>query len=498
MKTERLFILLVLLSLACTPTGLHSTVTPSQTAAVAATPTAAVTATPLPATPTATVETSSADNQFSYTIQPGDTLPALAARFKMTADEIVAQNSSLAPADQLTALPSGQKLSLQLKNKPDWQPPTPILPDALFVNGPPQVNSTSLGRLIKSSNGWLKTYVDSSSGAIPISASSVVNNIVINYSLSPRLMLAILEYRLQALSETSLPQSFWLGTSNKRLTTLYSQLSWAANTLNNGYYGWRSGSLTQFSDPDGKLIIPNPGDNAASVALQYYFSRFLSGDVYLASVSAQGLAQSYQDNFGPIDWTVMDNGTSFIPTALKQPDLTLPFQPKVKWDFTGGPHAGWGSGEPLSAIDFSPASATSGCDPSPDWVTAVADGTVVRSENGLVLLDLDNDGNAQTGWAIMYLHIYTQSAPTIGTQLKAGDTIGHPSCDGGNATGRHVHIARLYNGEWIPATGPLAFNLAGWIAIAGDKEYEGTLLRGNTTVKSSTVGEHFSTIIAEP
>ncbi len=37
---------------------------------------------------------------------------------------------------------------------------------------------------------------------------------------------------------------------------------------------------------------------------------------------------------------------------------------------------------------------------------------------------------------------------------------------GGEVTGTHVHIARKYNGEWILADGPLAFNLEGWITHA--------------------------------
>jgi hypothetical protein len=35
--------------------------------------------------------------------------------------------------------------------------------------------------------------------------------------------------------------------------------------------------------------------------------------------------------------------------------------------------------------------------------------------------------------------------------VKTGDRIGHPSCEGGAANATHVHIARRYNGEWIPA-----------------------------------------------
>lgn len=62
-----------------------------------------------------------------------------------------------------------------------------------------------------------------------------------------------------------------------------------------------------------------------------------------------------------------------------------------------------------------------------------------------------------------YLHLATRARITVGREVKAGDPVGYPSCEGGRVTGKHVHIARKYNGEWILADGPLAFNLEGWL-----------------------------------
>ena len=457
--------------------------------------------TPIPLLPPAAVPTPVAqaaplEGTFTYTVQAGDTLPALASRFVTTPADIVQQNPFLAPPDRHTTLAVGLTLSLRPNNKPDWEKPAPILPDALFVNGPAQVGVVSLGRLIESSNGWLKTYIDRSGGN-QVTGAQIVNDIVMNYSISPRLVLAILEYQLHALSDSALPQSFFIGNPDGRATSLGSQLSWAANTLNNGYYGWREGTQTQFTSPQGGKIIPFPGDNAASVALQDYFSRFLSAGDYQTALSSKGLARSYQEHFGQINW-IMAESASFIPADLKQPPLRLPFQSGVKWAFTGGPHTGWGTGDPRAAIDFAPASELAGCDPSAEWVVAVADGVVARSEDGVVILDLDGDGHVQTGWTVQYLHIFAKSAPAVGTRLKTGDPLGHPSCDGGHATGRHVHISRLYNGEWIPAGGTLAFNLGGWVASQGEMEYQGNLTRGSQVVQASIYGEHFSVIMADP
>ena len=93
---------------------------------------------------------------------------------------------------------------------------------------------------------------------------------------------------------------------------------------------------------------------------------------------------------------LIENPTSQIPGNLHQPELSLPFAEKKTWSFTGGPHSAWGEGEPLAALDFAPPAVVGGCAPSGEFVTAVADGLIVRSEPAIVLLDLTDvsDGNA--------------------------------------------------------------------------------------------------------
>ena len=39
----------------------------------------------------------------------------------------------------------------------------------------------------------------------------------------------------------------------------------------------------------------------------------------------------------------------------------------------------------------------------------------------------------------------------MGQIVEAGAVLGYPSCAGGYSTATHLHIARRYNGEWIPA-----------------------------------------------
>ena len=73
---------------------------------------------------------------------------------------------------------------------------------------------------------------------------------------------------------------------------------------------------------------------------------------------------------------------------------------------------------------------------------------------------------------------------TLALHLYAGENIGHPSCEGGVSNATHLHLARRYNGEWIPADGNLPFILDGWVSSGNGIEYDGFLTRGDRTVEA--------------
>ena len=103
----------------------------------------------------------------------------------------------------------------------------------------------------------------------------------------------------------------------------------------------------------------------------------------------------------------------------------------------------------------------------------------MRSDDGQVVVDLDGDGFEQSGWVLLYVHVHTEGRVNTGTVVRRGERIGHPSCEGGFSEATHLHFARRYNGEWIPAgSGPIPMELSGWVAHDGDHEYEGTMSRG--------------------
>ncbi len=73
------------------------------------------------------------------------------------------------------------------------------------------------------------------------------------------------------------------------------------------------------------------------------------------------------------------------------------------------------------------------------------------------------------------MHMAEYERVANGTYLRAGERIGHPSCEGGLASASHLHIARRYNGEWIPSAGNIPFVLDSWKSISKGVLYDGSL-----------------------
>ncbi len=450
------------------------------------------TPTPIPQitrTPFPTREVYAPATLVEYTVQAGDSVTVLASHFNTTSAEIYEANPLVNP--KTSTLTAGQVLSIPIYYKALWGSQFKILPDSLYVNGPAQVGFDTAA-FVDSQPGWLKNY-SALAGEKTRRGGDLVDYVAEVSSVSPRVLLALAEYQAGALSQPVLEaalQTYPLGYEDQFHKGFYLQLVWAANQINNGYYGWRNGRLEEFTLADGTIVVPDPWQNAASVALQSYYAQLYARKAYDQAILDDGFYAVYSRYFGN-PW---ENITSHIPGNLTQPDLVLPFAAGKKWSFTGGPHAAWGSDEPLAALDFGPN--VSGCNYSADYVVAVADGQIVRTDTAIAVLDLDMDGDEHTGWVIFYLHLGPTEMVRPGVLVKQGDAIGHPSCEGGDATGTHVHIARKYNGEWIDADSAIPFNLEGWIAHNGSRPYEGTLKRYGKVVTASDEGTFSAAITA--
>jgi hypothetical protein len=51
-------------------------------------------------------------------------------------------------------------------------------------------------------------------------------------------------------------------------------------------------------------------------------------------------------------------------------------------------------------------------------------------------------------------------------------------------------MARRYNGEWVPADGPLPFTLSGYVARAGTAAYQGWLIKDNEIIYANTASTY--------
>ena len=447
-------------------------------------PTAVATATAL-VTPTATPNPINQAPYIYYT-QAGDTLPALAVRFGVSQEDIRA-NQPL-PSNGLLSPNTMLVIPRRLWNTTSS---TRLIPDSEIVYSPSAIDFDILG-FVAQTDGYLASYKEYLIATGTISGSQIVAYIARNNSINPRLLLALLEYRghwVYGDSPTPLLEEYPLGYTNARYKRLYRQLAWAVNQLSVGYYGWREGLLTEITFRDGSSARLAPDLNAGTVALAYFFAQVSANSTeWLQAMDANtGFPAFYAQMFGD-PWARAYTVEPLYPPDLTQPPMILPIQRGAPWFFTGGPHGAWEHDGARAALDFAPGSASGGCGVSRRWAVAVAPGVVVRSEHGVVVLDLDGDGKEQTGWNVLYLHMADDGRVPVGAQLNIGDRVGHPSCEGGTATGTHVHIARKYNGEWIAADGPVPFVMDGWLPHAGEKPYEGTLTKGDKVVFACPCG----------
>ena len=409
----------------------------------------------------------------NHIVLVGETLGTIAQRYGTSIETLVALNQ-LANPDHLKV---GQTLLLPSGDLPVG-PAEKLIPDSELVYGP-ACSHFHVPTFVSQRGGYLATYralVDEQQ----MTGAEIVQTVAQQYSVNPRLLLALLEFRAGWVSQVSPREEtldYPMGRVERGWDGLYRQLSWTANQLNRGYYGWEAGWLRTVELDDGTVIELAPEINAGTAAVQAFLALGNSVQVWEHQIGWDGALMSVHRAFfgNPFTYAI----EPLIPPDLTQPEMVLPWAEGELWYFTSAPHGGWGSGSGWAALDFKPGDERVGCYDSDAWVLSVAPGRVVRSENGEVVVDMDDDGFEGTGWSILYMHIASYERVPVGTWLEAGDRIGHPSCEGGFSTGTHLHIARRYNGRWIEADGLVPFVMSGWIPASYGSEYNGTLTKGD-------------------
>ena len=414
----------------------------------------------------------------SYQVQAGDTLGQIAARYEISVDELVKVNELLSP----DVLEIGQQLVIPAPTPAERGPVFKVIPDSELVYGPASV-LFNLEDFVQTQGGYLASYREEVNEK-SLTGAQIVQGVAEDFSVNPRLLLAVLEHQggwVTIPSPETAAQEYPIGWKDPSRKGLYRQLSWAANNLNRGYYLWQVGGVGAWVLADGNIVPVAPTINAGTAAVQQFYALLDERADWMEDVTGNGLFATYNRLFGyPFDYAI----EPLVPYNTTQPTLQLPFEAGLQWAFTGGPHGGWGDGSGWAALDFAPPGDAVGCVQSNEWLAASADGLILRAENGAVIQDLDGDGLEQTGWVLLYMHVETRDRVQAGTFVKAGDRIGHPSCEGGVSNGTHVHLARRYNGEWIPADQGIPFVLDGWISSGTGAEYDGYMRRSVTVIEA--------------
>jgi LasA protease len=432
-------------------------------------------------------------HSFTYLTASGDTLQAVAKRFAVEPNEIL----SAEPIPEVGLLPQGQALNIP-NQLGELQYTEFLLPDSEVVNSP-SARDFQIEEFINTAGGYLSEHHEQVNGSW-LSGAEIVTKVSLENSINPRLLLALLELRsgwvygdLFDPGQLDYPVGFYVPDYKG----LYYELVLTATHLGVGYYGWRSGEKTTLTFQDGSSLRLNPSLNPGTVGLQTVLSKISTQEEWSNTLYAEpGFVELYSAMFGD-PWSQAAQIRDLFPVDLTQPDLLLPFAPGERWSFTGGPHRSWNAGSPRGALDFSPVTGEPACTTSRAWVTASASGVVTRAGDSVLAIDLDGDGHEQTGWVLVYLHMVMPEDILPGRTIAVDEPLGHPSCERGQSTGTHVHFARKYNGEWIPAGEPLPFTLSGWETIVGERNYQGELRKGEQTITANPGGPSSSLIIRD-
>lgn len=432
-----------------------------------------------------------------YYAQSGDWLPAVAIRFGVDVKDIVSPKSlperELLDPGTLLIIPDTLDRSLP------FTPAVQIIPDNELIFSSSAIDF-DITAYVQQAGGYLSTYREYLKTTGWLSGAREIERLASENSINPRLLLAILDYEahwVRGKPENEFRIDYPLAQENFRYKGMFMQLVWGINQLSTGYYDWRAGKLTELTFQDGSKLRIDPTLNAGTVGLMYYFARNHTLNEWLRIMDqSSGFLPFYQSMFGD-PWSRADITGPIFPPGIDQPEMSLPFEVRSAWAFTGGPHAAWEHDGPLAALDFAPPSAKTGCLSNDKWIVSSTPGLVVRSGNGVVVVDMDGDGSEQTGWNILYLHVAAIGRVAKGEWVDKDQHIGHPSCEGGISTGTHLHFARKYNGEWVIADGPLPFVLSGWTVYAGEKPYQGKMVKGEKVITADLYGQSLAVILRE-
>ncbi|MFQ5577595.1 MAG: LysM peptidoglycan-binding domain-containing protein, partial [Anaerolineae bacterium] len=449
-------------------------------------PTAPRLPSPTPHTPPMPIPTPMQPLVEYYTVQTGDTLSGISLAYDIPVADLVALNGLESDS---TIIQVGQTLRVPL-NVTRTGPALTLLPDSEVVYSPAYVDFDAAA-FIAQKGGFLATYSERVNGET-LTGADIITRLARQYSVGPRLMLALLNYYGGWVTNPTPTGNHPLGPANPYGERLFLQLGWAANRVNQGYYGYKQNGSIAVRFKDGNRAVIPAGLNAGTAGVQNILAANSDWDTWQTETGPDGFIQTYRRLFGDPFARAVE---PLVPVDLAQPPLSLPWEAGSAFYYTGGPHAAYADGSAWAAVDFGPPDVLGSCYYSQAYLTAAAAGTLILGRTGETYLDLDGDGSLQTGWVLLYLHMVAKDNLASGQTVAAGTPLGYASCEGGLANSSHLHFARRYNGEWMAAAGPVPMVLSGWQVKAGLGQYEGGLVRGAETKIACECWDETNTIL---
>ncbi|NOH02283.1 MAG: LysM peptidoglycan-binding domain-containing protein [Chloroflexi bacterium] len=270
---------------------------------------------------------------FLYYAQSGDMLSAIAKRFGVDEAEIVSD----ADLTRTTLIDPGILLVIPNRINEPTTPNIQLVPDSEIV-----FSATALDfdteAYVKEQNGYLSSFRDYLGSTGWIAGYDAIDRLAIENSINPRLLLALLEFEsrwVRGQPVDLLHTEFPMGFNDYHYKGMSVQMVWAINNMAIAYYGWRAGTITHLEFPDGSKLRLDPRLNAGTVAIQYLFSRLHSQSQWAQIINPDsGFPALFEEMFGD-PWARAELVEPLFPPSLNQPPLVLPFEPGVKWSFTG-------------------------------------------------------------------------------------------------------------------------------------------------------------------
>ncbi|MBK7217604.1 MAG: VWA domain-containing protein [Candidatus Promineofilum sp.] len=362
-------------------------------------------------------------------------------------------------------------------------PVAPLLSDEAFVFHP-SIRDFDVAAALRAANSGLAGYEETIAGR-PVTAAETISDVATRYSISPQVLLALLEWRGGLLSAPAADRAAIDGLFGYPDAGLAAQLDGAARALFAAFYAHRA-------DPGRAPQMPN----AATAAL--------------AALPATGRAATATDAadfaavFARLFGDPLRGQLILAPPTGPMPGARLPWTAGETWNYNSGPHnnAGgdvgcrWGAPggcpAPWSAIDVAPlrpvgcAAGDEGGKYAPEYAAAVRGGTLRRgsADDGTVIIDHGD------GWTTYYTHLSPTQKATPG-DIDQGEPVGHPSCQG-ETSGIHLHFAVVYQGAFVNIDGT---NLGGW-TVARATHYNGTMTCPDGRVRTAS-GSRLATSIIE-